>query len=324
MQLTAANKASARFYSPAGAGRKQQNSSGVKIVIGALSCMIIVGVFFAAFLTPVDSDGGPGVNSVKVDNYLLDFIHNGENMYGNTAITEALPDWNIEFWTPIDIDVTADPMVVLCKLNFKKQWMEPHNSPMFKDLVGVSTCLGTNRKRERMSVLLNEIKALSGQPSGRVIPPTGFVFHESRVGSTLVANMLATDPWALVFSESAPVANAIMHCGYCSSERKLQLFRDVLTLMGRSPFHKRLYVKFQSITSTKMEIALQAFPNTAWAFVFRQPVQTMMSHLDPLKGGGAAAPCLRSKRSPPSEVSHLLLLLYNTSLIDLLHRLRVR
>ncbi len=45
----------------------------------------------------------------------------------------------------------------------------------------------------------------------------------------------------------------------------------------------------------------QAFPETAWAFVFRQPVQTMMSHLDPKKGTNAA-PCLRSKRAPPTEV----------------------
>jgi hypothetical protein len=29
----------------------------------------------------------------------------------------------------------------------------------------------------------------------RSIPPTGFVFHESRVGSTLVANILASNPW---------------------------------------------------------------------------------------------------------------------------------
>lgn len=52
-----------------------------------------------------------------------------------------------------------------------------------------------------------------------------------------------------------------------------------------------------------MEIALEAFPNTSWAFVYRQPVQTMMSHLDPAKGGGTGAPCLRSMRSPPQEVA---------------------
>lgn len=33
------------------------------------------------------------------------------------------------------------------------------------------------------------------------IPPTAFIFHESRVGSTLLANLLATAPGHLVYSE---------------------------------------------------------------------------------------------------------------------------
>ena len=46
----------------------------------------------------------------------------------------------------------------------------------------------------------------------------------------------------------------------------------------------------------------QAFPDTPWVFVYRMPVQTMMSHLDPRKGSGSGAPCLRSMRDPPAEV----------------------
>ncbi len=92
---------------------------------------------------------------------------------------------------------------------------------------------------------------------GRYIEPTGFVFHESRVGSTLVANNLASDPFSLVFSESSPTANALMHCIACTRQQEVQLFRNIVHLMGRSPFHKSLFFKFQSITSTKMEIALE-------------------------------------------------------------------
>eukprot|EP01035_Chromulina_nebulosa_P026497 gene26497-34697_t len=138
-------------------------------------------------------------------------------------------------------------------------------------------------------------------PRGRIVKPTGFVFHESRVGSTLVANSLASDPWSMVFSESAPTANALLHCNQCSKDIKIKIFRDVVTLMGNSPFHKRMFFKFQSIVTTEMEIVLEAFPDTPWAFVYRQPVQTMMSHLDPRKGN-SGAPCLRSMRNPPEAV----------------------
>lgn len=49
-----------------------------------------------------------------------------------------------------------------------------------------------------------------------------------------------------------------------------------------------------------MHIALEAFPQVPWIFVYRQPVETMMSHVGPGKGKGA--PCLRSKKKPPAEV----------------------
>lgn len=262
---------------------------------------------------PSESTGGPSTNSIiRAEQALLgngkslsekirEWLPGHHSVHAPDSEMVMLPDWTQEFWTPIDVDVSEDPMVILCKLNFQQYFESPHSSPMFRDLEGKSRCMGTNRRREKMSVLLEEIKSAQGTPAGHVIAPSGFVFHESRVGSTLIANLLASDPYALVFSESTPIANAILHCTSCSHEQHVQLFRNVLTLMGRSPIHTKLFVKFQSITTTKIQIALEAFPETPWAFVFRQPVQTMMSHLDPAKGSNSA-PCLRSKRSPPSEV----------------------
>jgi hypothetical protein len=60
-----------------------------------------------------------------------------------------------------------------------------------------------------------------------------------------------------------------------------------------------MFFKFQSISTTEMSKALEWFPETPWAFIFRQPVQTIMSHLDKRKGG--SGPCLRSRRRPYPE-----------------------
>jgi len=81
--------------------------------------------------------------------------------------------------------------------------------------------------------------------------PSGFVFHESRVGSTLTANLLASDPYNMVFSESDPPATILLHCDKCSRKKQIQLFRDVVYVMGASPIHKRYFFKFQSITNNK-------------------------------------------------------------------------
>jgi hypothetical protein len=281
-------------------------------MMGILSCLVITGVFFCATMGPSDLTAGPSTNSI---------LHDPHKVYSARALSQKIlewlpkhhhaavqglgeaeqPDYAQEFWTPIDVDVSHDSIITLCKLNFKAYSGSPHLYPMFKDLEGNSACIGANRRREKLSVLMKEIKDQAGTAGGNVIEPTGFVFHESRVGSTLVANTLASDPYSMVFSESAPAANALLHCNTCTRERNIELFRDVVTLMGRSPIHKHLFFKFQSITTTKMEIALEAFPNTPFVFVYRQPVQTMMSHLDPLKGS-FGAPCLRSMRNPPAEV----------------------
>lgn len=221
--------------------------------------------------------------------------------------------------------MTNDLSFDLCSLNFEKYSKAPHVMPMFRDLVSASHC---SRNYKYLSALKKEIKNAGDSAAGRVLYPSGFVFHESRVGSTLVANVLGSDPMNMIFSESQPPADAFLRCSGCSHERHVEVFRDTILMMGRSPVHKRLFFKFQSITSTKMQIALevciearlvmvipftldiymndgyvrcmcmcQAFPDVPWIFLYRLPVQTMMSHM---KGG--SPPCLRSKRSPPQKV----------------------
>lgn len=208
------------------------------------------------------------------------------------------------FWTPISLIYKrgGNAKVTLCKLNFKEYNNAPQQYPMFKDLVRMSKCnTNGNSKYADLKQLVDEIKNNEHIKTNRRIDPSGFVFHESRVGSTLVANNLASNPWAMVFSESDPPAHALTHCEGCSKEEQIELFRNIVYVMGKTPYHKHLFFKFQSITTTKMEIAMEAFPNTPWIFLFRQPVQTMMSHVSPDKGGGNA-PCLRSMYDPPDEI----------------------
>jgi hypothetical protein len=103
------------------------------------------------------------------------------------------PDWSQTFWSPVDISVSGpnpeDVMVTLCKLDWHTYTQSPHIYPMNKDLISLSGCRGSNYKSRPMNVLLQEMEQHAGDPEGRWIEPTGFVFHESRVGSTLVANV---------------------------------------------------------------------------------------------------------------------------------------
>ena len=101
----------------------------------------------------------------------------------------------------------------------------PHNYPKYRDVMSASGCgMDSNSKKERMSVLLQENTIDVSTSNTIQLTPTAFIFHESRVGSTLVSNMLAVDPRALVYSECRPPVDALFHCTACRSENKHILY----------------------------------------------------------------------------------------------------
>jgi len=120
------------------------------------------------------------------------------------------------FWAPTDISGVehGDPRVTLCKLKFDGYWRQPSKTPMFRDLQTASKC--GKGKSGRLGELYDDLKKKGVTP----LEPAGFVFHESRVGSTLVANMLASVPTNLVYSESSPPPVVLNHCRSCGKQRQ--------------------------------------------------------------------------------------------------------
>lgn len=57
----------------------------------------------------------------------------------------------------------------------------------------------------------------------KYLEPTGFIFHMSRCGSTLTANLLGASPYNLVYSESKPPVDVMSLCDAerCTEEQKV-------------------------------------------------------------------------------------------------------
>lgn len=218
-----------------------------------------------------------------------------------------------------------------CKLNWNKYKQDPPSYPMFRMLISESGC---DKKRNILTLDLTDVvdkareydKSIAKRQTPNaddvhVMPPSGFVFHESRVGSTLVANSLtALSPDAhRVFSESDPINEALKACqgvlSTCDVDVNAALLRDVVYLMGRTnnAAEKRMFFKVSSIGSKHIDLMQYTFPEVPWIFVYRDPVQTMMSHLDPKKIKemekkgirGTKAVCLRSRKNPPKDLVSL-------------------
>ena len=203
---------------------------------------------------------------------------------------------------------------IFCELDWSIHKSDPSSTSMFRDLVMKSGCK-RNKETVNLETVIKAVREYDSTAEGKLqinaMKPTGFVFHESRCGSTLVANSLAafSPETNRVYSESAPPINVLKACPMsrnCIVEKQIKLFQDVLYLMGRTndPDEKYLFFKFQSATTLHIDLANKAFPTTPWLFVYRDPIEVMMSHVG--SGTSGAAVCLRSRRFPPQETLNLI------------------
>lgn len=145
----------------------------------------------------------------------------------------------------------------------------------------------------------------------KVLDLVAVAFHESRCGSTLFANMaVAADPEKhRVYSEAHGPIAALQHvCGdayqVCSLDTAARLLKDVVYLMSRSDDEReeRIFFKIQSVGSINIPVFTKAFPNVPWMYIYREPVQVMMSHLE---HGDQLANCVRSRRKPLRSILDL-------------------
>ena len=114
--------------------------------------------------------------------------------------------------------------------------------------------------------------------------PTGFVFHMSRCGSTLIAQALAALPGNVVISEAGPI-DAVLRANErlagLDDRRHLAWVRGMVLALGqrRNPCESRLFVKFDCWHTLALPLIRRAFPDVPWIFVYREPVEVIVSHL---------------------------------------------
>lgn len=97
------------------------------------------------------------------------------------------------------------------------------------------------------------------------IPPTAFLYHEGRCGSTLVSNSVtALEPERTrTYSEPLPPLLALLDCdktrANCNVDKAANVFRDVVYMMGRTsnPVEDRLFFKLLPSSVLGVSVAKQ-------------------------------------------------------------------
>ena len=138
----------------------------------------------------------------------------------------------------------------------------------------------------RTRTSLDVLVAGSGADPGLDGPaPSGFIHHMSRCGSTLVAQMLAADPRHVVLSEPEPLDAAIRWAveSGASIDRQIAAVRAVVAALSRDRggehATRRVFVKLDSWHTAALPLLRAAFPLTPWVFLYRNPVEILVSQL---------------------------------------------
>jgi len=235
-------------------------------------------------------------------------------MHGNVSLINL--QGGLKTFSHGNKDKLYSVSATFCNLDWDLHKTDPSSYPMNKDLIAKSKyCEKTKFHMDLFDVVtkLREFDSKNNNNNSNIhtMEPKGFVFHESRCGSTLVANSLAAfEPEKnRVYSESSPPVTAAKFYNQDHEEVSLQILRDTIYVMGRTNDEKEenLFFKVQSIGVKSIHVFRKAFPQTPWIFVYRDPVQVMKSHLT-VKGTTMAV-CLRYKNRPPKD------------LVDLVHRI---
>lgn len=120
-----------------------------------------------------------------------------------------------------------------------------------------------------------------GASEGQGPEPAGFVHHMSRCGSTLAAQMLAADPAHVVLSEPEPL-DAVLRWAATSDAPladRITAVRAIVAALSRdrSGATRRVFFKLDSWHIAMLPLLRAAFPQTPWAFVYRNPVEVLVS-----------------------------------------------
>ena len=110
--------------------------------------------------------------------------------------------------------------------------------------------------------------------------PTGFIFHLSRCGSTLVSQMLAALGQNIVISEASPL-DFVLRAPKISDEKKIEWLRWTINAFGqrRNPDEENFFIKFDSWNTLQLNLVKRAFPGVPWIFLYRNPVEIIVSHI---------------------------------------------
>lgn len=183
-------------------------------------------------------------------------------------------DWPPPGWLPTRSVFTPDGPA------FDWLWFgtRPLSQPFFEDEVRRAGALPLNwllRIRTGLPALI------AGAENHQSLPLHGLVFHMSRCGSTLAAQMLAAVPGHTVSSEPEPL-DAVLRWSAesgASLDQAIAAIRAMVAALGRLRIQGGTghFIKMEVWHTLFLPLLRQALPEANWVYLHRNPAEVLVS-----------------------------------------------
>jgi hypothetical protein len=187
-----------------------------------------------------------------------------EELRAATANNDALAGW-VPYAIRTD---TSHPVVAWCDVG-----TDVFTEPFFSETVQRALRRPAHSQTTPIETLVERCGTHPG------VPPTAFIFHTSRCGSTLFSQMAAALPRTVVISEAPPV-DEVLRAPAPESQR-VEWLRALLAALGqrRGGDADRLFVKFDAWHIVDLALVQRAFPAVPCVFLYRDPAAVVASQL---------------------------------------------
>lgn len=177
--------------------------------------------------------------------------------------------WPCADWLPAETNVLApEPSI---------DWLYAGamrlDAPFYHDTIRQLRRLPFNRAFRYRMTIADFVKSAEPGPA-----PNGLIFHMSRCGSTLVAQMLMALPESAIVSEPPPLDEMLQYTLLAGDDAAIAALRAIAAAFGRrggGPF----VFKLDAWHALALPLFRRAFPETPWIFLHRDPVEVLVSHM---------------------------------------------
>ncbi|HEY1796191.1 MAG TPA: hypothetical protein VGG57_08725 [Stellaceae bacterium] len=191
------------------------------------------------------------------------------------VITSA---WPSRHWLPSQVSTSFDGAVGV-------DWVHLGGERLVQPFFEQSLSRALGRPFNRMFGYRTTLSDfIAGARADEAPAPDGFIFHMSRCGSTLVAQMLAALPSHIVVSEAAPLDAAVQldrGAPPLAADGHAGALAAMVAALGRRRFGgERHYVlKLDAWHTLALPLFRRVFPQVPWVFLYRDPIEVLVSQM---------------------------------------------